>query len=144
LFTHSGAGEALRVGVAFWVDIVALGGEAVAVAPRLIAVGLTDIAGTAGDVYSPTVEESPEPPATVLAVVLGPRFTATATPMAAIPATAANGLMRTALMPRLSFAIDLHFPSYARIARMVGAHNGIYESAKRIASNHNDNWLRNN
>jgi hypothetical protein len=30
-----------------------------------MAVGFTDMAGMVGEVYSPTVEESPEPPATV-------------------------------------------------------------------------------
>jgi hypothetical protein len=98
LFTHPGAGEAFTDGVASALASVAFGGSAVAVAPKVIAVGFTDMAGTAGDVYSPTVEESPEPPATMVAVV-GARSTATATPTAAIPTAAASPLIRALLMP---------------------------------------------
>lgn len=42
---------------------LALGGEAVAVEPSVNAVGFNDIGGTAGEVYWPTVNESPDPPA---------------------------------------------------------------------------------
>jgi hypothetical protein len=103
LFTHPGAGVALRLGVASAVASVAWGGEAVAVAPSDIAVGLRDIAGTVGDVYSPTVDESPEPPATSFTVA-GPRFRATAAPTAAIPANTPIGLKRVAMW-RFSFAV---------------------------------------
>ena len=63
LFTHSGAGEALSVGVASAMAVAALAGDAVAVAPNDIAVGFNDMAGTTGDVYWPMVDESPDPPA---------------------------------------------------------------------------------
>ena len=90
MLTQTGAAEAFRLGVASAVASVALGGPAVAVAPRFIADGSMDIAVMVGEVYSPTVDESPDPPATSWAVTADPRFTATATPTAASPAAAAN------------------------------------------------------
>jgi hypothetical protein len=129
--THSGAAEALRLGVASAVASVAFGGFAVAVAPRFIAVGSTDIAVIEGDVYSPTVDESPDPPATSCAVAADPRFTATATPTAASPAAAANGLMRVTFIRRSS---NLWYRVYARRADSVNDSNEIYASAKQTAN----------
>jgi hypothetical protein len=65
LLTHPGAGEALRVGEATDVAREVGGGAAVTVVPRLVAVGLSFIAGTIGGVYTVVVAESPDPPATV-------------------------------------------------------------------------------
>jgi hypothetical protein len=62
LLTQPGAAVAFKVGDAS--ASVDAGAEAVAVGPRLMAVGLTDMAGTTGDVYCADVGESPEPPAT--------------------------------------------------------------------------------
>jgi hypothetical protein len=64
LFTHPGAGLALKVGEAMAVARVVAGGAAVAVAPIFMAVGSTDIVGTTGDTYDVPVAESPDPPAT--------------------------------------------------------------------------------
>ena len=64
LFTHPGAGLAFKVGEAMAVARVVAGGAAVAVAPMVMAVGSTDIVGTAGDTYAVPVAESPDPPAT--------------------------------------------------------------------------------
>ena len=49
MFTQPGAGCALTVGAANDVAIVTAGGAKVAVAPMLILVGSTFIAGTVGD-----------------------------------------------------------------------------------------------
>jgi hypothetical protein len=65
LFTHPGAGDALRVGAANDVAIVTAGGSKVAVAPMLMSVGSIFMAGTVGDAYAPPVDESPDPPATL-------------------------------------------------------------------------------
>ena len=51
-------------GEALAVARVDAGGAAVTVLPRLIAVGLSAIAGTVGWVYAVVVAESPDPPAT--------------------------------------------------------------------------------
>jgi hypothetical protein len=51
-------GEAADVGM------VVPGGAALMVVPRVIAVGLSDIAGTVGWVYAVVVAEFPDPPAT--------------------------------------------------------------------------------
>jgi hypothetical protein len=130
LLTHSGAAEALRLGVASAVARVALGGPAVAVAPRFIALGSTDIAVIVGEEYSPTVDESPDPPATSWAAAVDPRFTARATPMAARPTTAANGLMRVTFMR----SSNLWYRSYARRAEFANSSNEIYESVKQTAN----------
>jgi hypothetical protein len=131
--THSGAAEALRLGVASAVANVALGATAVAVAPSFIAVGSTDIAVIVGEVYSPTVDESPDPPATSWVVAVDPRFTATAIPIAASPATAANGLMRVTFMRCSS---NLCYRSYAQKTQFGNASNDIYESAKQTVNKH--------
>jgi hypothetical protein len=130
--THSGAAEALRLGVASAVAGVALGGPAVAVAPRFIALGSMDIAVMVGDVYSPTVDESPEPPATSCAAAVDPRFTTKATPMAAKPATAANGLMRVTFI----YSSNLWYRSYARGVDLANTSNEVYESAEQTANKH--------
>ena len=54
----------MTVGEAFAVARVDAGGAAVTVLPRLIAVGLSAIAGTVGCVYAVVVAESHDPPAT--------------------------------------------------------------------------------
>jgi hypothetical protein len=65
LLIQVGAGEALKAGVAEAVSRVDGGGAAVSVPPTFIAVGLSDIAGTVGWVYTVVVAESPDPPATL-------------------------------------------------------------------------------
>jgi hypothetical protein len=65
LLTHPGAAVALKVGEAAAVARLVAGGAAVAVPPSFIAVGLSDIAGTFGWVYTVVVAESPDPPATL-------------------------------------------------------------------------------
>lgn len=55
----------MKVGAAIAVARVVAGGAAVAVAPSFIAVGLSDIPGTFGWVYTVVVAESPDPPATL-------------------------------------------------------------------------------
>src|ERR1700704_2488917 len=96
LLTHPGAAVAFKVGDAS-ASVVA-GAEAVAVAPSLRAVGLTDMAGTTGDVYSTDVGESPEPPAT--AWVDGPaeRHTTKAAPKASPPIRPPIALKRNTFM----------------------------------------------
>src|SRR6516165_6753986 len=72
-----------------------------------MAVGSTDMAGMTGDVYPPTVEESPEPPATLLlAPVADPRFKPIAAPMAAIPDSAASDLIRATFMRTSPLEVD--------------------------------------
>ena len=56
---------ALKIGEAADVARVVAGGAAVAVPPTFIAVGLSDIAGMFGWVYTVVVAESPDPPATL-------------------------------------------------------------------------------
>ena len=58
----------MNVGEAIDVARVVAGGASVTVPPRFIAVGLSDIAGTLGWVYTVVVAESPDPPATLRGV----------------------------------------------------------------------------
>jgi hypothetical protein len=97
-----------------------------------------DIAVMVGEVYSPTVDESPDPPATSWAAAVDPRFTAKATPMAASPVAAANGLMRVTFMR----SSNLWYRSYARGVDLANATNEVYESAEQTANKHSErNWL---
>jgi hypothetical protein len=105
LFTQPAAGDALTDGVASATDSVSLAGDAVAVAPKDIAVGFSDIAGTTGDVYSPAVDESPEPPARWIAGAASTLRTMIA-PNANIPAMAESLLVCTPLMVRPPVGID--------------------------------------
>ena len=83
----------MTVGAANDVAIVTAGGAKVAVAPMLISVGSTFIAGTVGDAYAP-VDESPDPPATLFVESPEyPRLSPQATKMALPPMNPANDFM---------------------------------------------------
>jgi hypothetical protein len=95
LLTHRGAGEALRTGAANDVAAVSDGTAAVAVEPTLMAVGLSDIAGTVGCTCVPVTDESPDPPARLLncASRLSTTLTANASAIAAPPTSAYSLLL---------------------------------------------------
>jgi hypothetical protein len=96
LFTHPAAAVAFKVGDATDTAIVVAGAAAVTVAPMLMFVGLTDIAGTVGDEYAPVTDESPDPPATLVGVETPEcrRLTAIAAMMALAPTKPANDFTR--------------------------------------------------
>jgi hypothetical protein len=96
LFTHPAAAVAFKVGDATDTAIVVAGAAAVTVAPMLMFVGLTDIAGTVGDEYAPVTDESPDPPATLVGAETPEcrRLTVIAATMALAPTKPANDFTR--------------------------------------------------
>ena len=89
----------MKVGEAIDVASLVAGGASVAVPPRFIAVGLSNIAGTLGWVYTVVVAESPDPPATLPDVgSVEMTFSSTAARRAQPPTAAENILARVTLI----------------------------------------------
>jgi hypothetical protein len=93
---NPGGFVALKVGDATGVASVEAATPAVAVAPVLKFVGSSDIAGRTGWVYTPLVDESPEPPPATSCDLAAEfrRHTPIAATMEAPPTTLANDLIR--------------------------------------------------